>query len=522
MFDPDKLLAIEIEIPEANWDTLRFQSRNIVKLLGENCGQASGSPFTYVKANVTIDGQLVSDVGVRKKGFLGSLSETKPSLKIKFNKFVPGQRFSGWKRMTLNNAVQDASYMNQCLGYQLFTKAGIPAPRCSFAKVSVNGEALGVYVHVESVKKPFLATHFGDNTGNMYEGTLSDFRTGWTATYERKTNESVPPGTEDRSDIQAVVDAAAIVDDDAMAAALDKVVDLDSFFGFWAVETMISHWDGYGGNNNNHYVYADPATGKFTFMPWGADQLFGGGADPMEPALTRSIITRRLFLHPPSRLRYLGRYQNLLDTIWDETAMLAEVDRVEAMIRPEILAAELADFNMALTGLRTAITGRGQRIQTALNNAGPGNAQGLMQPLCFDQSGTLAATFDVPYGGAANAVTLTIVIGGVTQQLTNVNVFIGASDDKPDTSVMYFVADLPAGRRLVSFVSMPDARVAPGTVDLTDPGLEAILLLFPPGSQEADKVYFMSGDLSFTAAAPTANASWKGTLAARLWDPPWF
>ena len=42
----------------------------------------------------------------------------------------------------------------------MFEKAGLPAPRCNFARVSMNGEDLGIYVHVEPVKKAFLRDNF--------------------------------------------------------------------------------------------------------------------------------------------------------------------------------------------------------------------------------------------------------------------------------------------------------------------------------------------------------------------------
>ena len=56
---------------------------------------------------------------------MGSLSDTKPSLKIKMDAYVADQTMSGLSRFTLNNSVQDASYVNQCLGYRLFRKAGV-------------------------------------------------------------------------------------------------------------------------------------------------------------------------------------------------------------------------------------------------------------------------------------------------------------------------------------------------------------------------------------------------------------
>ena len=523
MFDSTRLLRIEIEVPEDSWDALRQQSRNIIKLLGDACAEGpSYSPFTYVRANVSIDGQRVEDVGIRKKGFLGSLSESKPSLKVKFNEYVPGQRFSGWKRMTLNNSVQDPSYMNQCLGYRLFEAAGVPAPRCSFATVRVNGRNLGVYVHVESIKKPFLGRYFDDTSGNMYEGTLSDFRPDWVATYERKTNESDPLGSEDRSDLLAIVGALTLEDDAVLLTALGGLIDLDSFYSFWVVESMLAHWDGYAGNNNNHYIYADPATGKFTFIPWGADQLFGDGPDWLDFVMTRGIITRRLFLHAPSRQAYMQRYETILNNAWDEAAMRGEVDRLQAMLAPEIAAEEQPSFDEAVQALRRAIAGRTQRMTQALQNAGPQDADELAEPLCFEQSGTLSASFESNYQQAPTSVDLQIILQGQPEALSGVSAGLGPNEEQDDTSVLYLVGYTPNGRQAVAVVSVPNSLVGPGTVDLTERGIEAYVVYIPPGSEEPDAVYYMDGEITFEQANPVAGAAWKGSVSAKLWAPPWL
>ena len=43
------------------------------------------SPYTYVEVSVTIDGVVFASVGLRKKGFIGSQSTSRPSRKIKLN-----------------------------------------------------------------------------------------------------------------------------------------------------------------------------------------------------------------------------------------------------------------------------------------------------------------------------------------------------------------------------------------------------------------------------------------------------
>ena len=123
-----------------------------------------------------MDGETHSNVGVRKKGFIGSQSDTKPSLKLRFDKYVDDQSLGGViNRMTLNNSIQDPSMINTCLTYQIFAAAGSPSPRCNFATVTVNGKILGLYVHVEEIKEHFLTRHFSSAEGNQYEGTVSDF-----------------------------------------------------------------------------------------------------------------------------------------------------------------------------------------------------------------------------------------------------------------------------------------------------------------------------------------------------------
>ena len=103
----------------------------------------SDDGYQYRRAEIRIDGVVVSQVGVRKKGFIGSVVSTRPSLKVKFDEYVSGQSFAGLEGLTLNNNNQDQALLQQFLAYDLYTRAGVPAPQTSFARVRVNGEDLG-------------------------------------------------------------------------------------------------------------------------------------------------------------------------------------------------------------------------------------------------------------------------------------------------------------------------------------------------------------------------------------------
>ena len=347
-FALDRVMDISIEIEVEDWDTLRHQTRTIEDVVAEIAAHSLSRPFasiyTWFSATVTVDGETHTEVGVRKKGFVGSQSDTKPSLKLRFDKYVDGQSLGGvMERMTLNNSVQDPSFVNTCMSYRVFAAAGSPAPRCNFATVSVNGKDLGLYVHVEEFKKPFLRRHFDSADGNLYEGTVSDFTPEYRGTIEKKTNED----EDDWSDIDAVV--AALEDtSDAGLEALAEIVDLDRFLTFWATEVLVGHWDGYAGHRNNYWFYREPG-GRFVFFPWGTDgtfQLegdpnpFDGISDPPLSVLALTAIPNRLYNHPERQIEYLERLKGILDTVWDTDELLAAVDEMAAVVQQHALPDE--------------------------------------------------------------------------------------------------------------------------------------------------------------------------------------
>ncbi len=184
---PERLIEIAIELPENDWRELCKQTRDIRRAF---TGGISEDPFTYFKGNITIDGVKIESVGIRKKGFIGSLDDRFPSLKVKFDQYEKQRPVAGIDVLTLNNNKQDPALVSQFLTYHLFNAAGVHAPRANFARVTVNGEYLGIYSNVESIGKPFLERRFGNHAGNLYEGTLADFHPSAITRIEAKSEKS--------------------------------------------------------------------------------------------------------------------------------------------------------------------------------------------------------------------------------------------------------------------------------------------------------------------------------------------
>src|SRR5688572_27599672 len=70
-----------------------------------------GSGSTRISANMTLDGMSLEKVGIRRKGFYGSQSTSKPALSVKLDHFVAGQEYDGLDKIVLNNEKQDPSLL---------------------------------------------------------------------------------------------------------------------------------------------------------------------------------------------------------------------------------------------------------------------------------------------------------------------------------------------------------------------------------------------------------------------------
>ena len=334
-FKVDRLLDVKVAMPAADWKKMRYEHHDLFGLITpRKPGKPRPNPYHYFKGNVTIGGKLFKNVGLRKKGLLGSVNAQRPSIKINFDKFGAEQEFEGVSLMTLNNNDTDASLVKQHLAYELFRKAGIPAPRCNFARVTVNGEYLGVYSHVESVRKDFLKRHFTKASGNLYEGQISDFTEKTAGTFDAKVNAK----KNDRNDLLKATKALA-VPDEQLFDAVGKVVDLNDFYRYWAMEGLIGFNDGYSGNQNNFFIYNDPQSGRFKFIPWGADGVFRARSGKASQAgtpmsvMAEGVVAHRLYKTEKGRERYRSELLKVLDEAWDEQALQAKLDKLTRMLR---------------------------------------------------------------------------------------------------------------------------------------------------------------------------------------------
>ncbi len=309
--------SYHLELTEASMESLRDQ------------------PKEYVRGVFRENGKTYEDVGVRLKGGWGSFrmldGRSKTAFTIKFNQFKPKQRFHGLRRIILNNAVQDPSYMRECISYGLFRDAGIPAPRVAHATLTVNGEAYGLYVQVEAVTKDFLKRWFESASGNLYEGPGD-------VTHWEELDLDSNQETTDRSDLRELAEAIERADETDPWRSLSDKVDLPSFAAFLSLEQFINHWDGYT-QINNYRIYHDPDSDRFHFFPHGADQVF----EELDQNIFRGqggILGRALLMTEEGQAIYRRTVRRMLDEVWNEERLLDRIGEIYERIHPFAVSEE--------------------------------------------------------------------------------------------------------------------------------------------------------------------------------------
>jgi spore coat protein H len=249
-----------------------------------------------VTSTVQFNNETWSNVGIRFRGnstLVSSWSSGtyKISLKLDFNKFeddypeIAGQTFYGFQELSLISNANDSSLLREKVVADIFREAGVPAPQTAFYAVYIDyGEGpkyFGLYTMVETVEDTLIETQFSDSSGNVYkpEGNGATFAAGSfnEESFEKETNKDA----KDWSDIQALFDALhsdlRTSDPQTWRANLEAVFNVDEFLRWLAVNSVIQNWDSYGSMSHNYYLYKDPTTGQFNWIPWDNNMALTGG-----------------------------------------------------------------------------------------------------------------------------------------------------------------------------------------------------------------------------------------------------
>lgn len=263
-FQIGKINEINIEIGETEW-----------KELLENV-----SDKKYSSCNITINGEKLSNVGIRAKGG-SSLDDVKAmgdsdrySFMLKFDKYTEGQTYNGLTKLSLNNNLGDATQMKDAIAYDMCRYIDLEAPLCNYVKISLNNEYFGCYLAVEPVDNDFCQRNYGDINSSVYKPFHNLSYTGDDESdYDGITEDTVIEG--DKDSLKKVITALESVDS---GKDIEAYVDIDNVMKYLAIQTMVVNLDGLTGQNEHNYFLTEKR-GKISLIPWDYNLAWGGYMD---------------------------------------------------------------------------------------------------------------------------------------------------------------------------------------------------------------------------------------------------
>lgn len=325
-FDDQRLHAIRLVINPRDWEELR----------------ANFQLNLYYPSHFRWDDQVVRNVGIRSRG-TGSRSGAKPGLRVDFNFYDAAQQFLGLKAVVLRNNVQDPTHLHERLGMQLFARLGLPAPREAHARLYVNDEYVGLYSIVENVDKKFLARHFNEDNGYLYEYDYNaddqpyrfESKGPDPAAYSPKPFKPATRETDpDPRPLAELVRVIAEASDAEFTRAVARFLDVDRLMIHTAIESFVSEVDGFVGDYgmNNFYLYRFEGGTRSTILPWDKSEAFKGGVErgiwhnvDDVPSWLQNRLMTRVMRSPEWRGLYLDTLRRCADIV-SEPAPLSETD----------------------------------------------------------------------------------------------------------------------------------------------------------------------------------------------------
>lgn len=344
LFSSSQVHEINIEFQQSNyWDSLLYY-----KQLGDNM-----NTDYYMKGKVFINGTPIDCVGVRLKGnsSFGHPGKKKP-VKIQFNEYMSGQEYDGLRSFHLNNSAFDPTMLREKIFLDILNRNGIPAPRCAYARLSYNGEYVGLYKIVESVDKKFLRTHFTNDESNLYKGDPNGTLEwqGWDQAeyendYELKTNESQNNWSGFISFINKVNNSGT-----SFYQNMEASFNTDKYLRAWVLNNLFVNLDSYLHLAHNYYIYDDTLSGKFQWITWDVSIVFGAfptwfSEPPHQTDITHMYnpaSQRPLHLHMYETSAYSSAYYAYMcDYLYaelDPAKLFPVIDSLAARIRADVYA----------------------------------------------------------------------------------------------------------------------------------------------------------------------------------------
>ena len=358
-YDPDAVLDYEFTF-----------DANAMAILSST---ADADKSTWVHGTFKQGSTVLSDVGFRRKGSSTFRAlPKKAAFKVRFDKYVKGQKWKGLTDLTLNNSTSDPTFIVERLSYHAFRSFGLPAQRAASAHVLINGQNYGLYANIETPDDQLIARLFGAQAKTLYE---INYGSQWEPGVEGGFEEDVGDGS--YSDVHALFTAVQNANDATLLTDVAGVLHTDEWLGFVATEGIVGDYDGYafGHFGSHNYYMAGDVGGRFSLIPWSQDGTMSdraGGINVSQPVNTSGVPT--LIMRCKNSTACWSAYKDKMRSVlatWQTLGMTSLAQKWHAQVDPYVIAdpkkeATLDYYHSESTKLFTWLDGRPAVVRAQL------------------------------------------------------------------------------------------------------------------------------------------------------------
>ncbi|ORY55024.1 coth-domain-containing protein [Neocallimastix californiae] len=177
----------------------------------------------------------------------------------------------GARQFRLRGEARDPSFIRNKIGSDIYNKMGIPTSFAGFTRLYVNDQFFGFYSMHDAIKQKWIEREFGEvDTKHLYKCGLVNQFLSYIPELDNCENEddSVTDRTE-WTDLLKTIDAAQTRED------FEKFLDVDLFIKNMVAEWLVGSWDRFNLVGHNYYMYKNPESGKWMFIPYDFDSDLG-------------------------------------------------------------------------------------------------------------------------------------------------------------------------------------------------------------------------------------------------------
>ena len=328
------------------------------------------------------------------------------------------QLFDNVKALNLKYNNDDTSYVREAFSYDMYRRFGVEEVKTTFARlyIKIGSETeryLGVYLAFEDIDKTFISKRYfaadgvtglegtmfkclwqgfgpGDLSKTDTDGLLTDGRIGEELTdpadnasflkgfsqYHPSYDLKEDPNSDGVDALNAFI---TLLTSGPTKDQLEAAFDVQPFLRALAVEAMVGSTDSYWRGGNNYYLYKNPVSGKWTYLPYDNDRTLGKTTWGTTSASTSAIswgansgngwgdfnpvLVNDVMAIPEFKAAYISYLKYMVDNnYFTSTSAMARITAMQTAIEPYVTGYNVANdnypYNNSRAELKAFIEGR--------------------------------------------------------------------------------------------------------------------------------------------------------------------